>query len=313
MNDAAIDYEQLRRRIPALSDSTKLERIYKGYSSDDKYIVYDLQERPLYLLRTYSIDQDSSKRQEFRALEMMEKQGVRCSRPIEIGTLPEQKLGYMILSYIHGQEASEQLPLLPAKDQYAIGVEAGLELRGIHQVKGSDEMKPWQERAAAKHQRYRTEYAQCGVAIEHEAKVLSFIDRNLHLMHDRPNRFQHDDFHTGNLIVSDGKLSGVIDFNRFDWGDPVHEFLKVGFFSADVSRPFAVGQIHGYYGHSEPDELFWQLYSLYVAMTIVSSVVWILKVKPEELDSMLGKIYKVIEDHDCFELTVPKWYSSYRN
>ncbi|MEF3307848.1 aminoglycoside phosphotransferase family protein [Paenibacillus sp. GYB004] len=308
MSDTTYDYDQLRQGIPALSNSAKLERINKGYSSDAKYIVYDPQERPLCLLRTYSIEQDANKRLEFRALERMEEQGVRCSRPIEIGTLPDQRLGYMIVSYIHGEEASEQLPLLSVEDQYAIGVEAGLELRKIHRIQGPADMKPWQERAEAKHRRYRQEYAKCGVRIEHKSAVFSFIDRHLPLMRDRPNRFQHDDFHTGNLIIADGKLSGVIDFNRYDWGDPVHEFLKVGFFSADVSRPFAVGQIHGYYDHSEPDESFWRLYSLYVAMTIVSSVVWILKVKPEELDSMLGKIYKVIDDHDRFELTVPRWY-----
>jgi len=312
VSNAAIDHEQLRRRIPALSRSAGLERIYKGYSGDDKYIVYDVEKRPLYLLKTYGIEQDARKRTEFRALEMMEGQGVRCSRPIEMGTLPEQKLGYMIVSYIHGEDASEQLPLMSAEDQYAIGVEAGQELRKIHRVQGPADMKPWHERTAAKHQRYRLEYAKCGVRIEQEAKVFSFIDRHLHLMQDRPNLFQHDDFHTGNLIVSDGKLSGVIDFNRYDWGDPVHEFLKAGFFSAEVCVPFAVGQIRGYHDHSEPDESFWRLYSLYVAMTIVSSVVWILKVKPEELDSMLRKIYKVIDDQNCFELTVPKWYSAYR-
>lgn len=129
-------------------------------------------------------------------------------------------------------------------------------------------------------------------------------------MKDRPNIFQHDDFHIANLIVKDRRLSGIIDFNRYDWGDPIHEFVKVGIFSAEVSVPFSIGQIQGYHGDKEPNHAFWQLYSLYLAMTLVSSVVWILKVKPEELDSMLSKIYKVMDDHDDFDLLVPKWYNS---
>lgn len=81
---------------------------------------------------------------------------------------------------------------------------------------------------------------------------------------------------------------------------------------SEVSVPFSVGQIQGYNHYSEPDDEFWQLYSLYLAMTLISSVVWVLKVKPDELDLMLMKIHKVMDDHNNFELTVPKWYSQYQ-
>ncbi|WP_281366158.1 hypothetical protein [Paenibacillus xylanilyticus] len=33
-----------------------------------------------------------------------------------------------------------------------------------------------------------------------------------------------------------------------------------------------MGQIQGYFGGGEPDELFWRLYSLYTAMALVSSM-----------------------------------------
>lgn len=304
-------YEQFRNAIPLLGNSSRLEQIHKGYSSDGKYIVYDSEDHPRYILRTYSIEQDRDKRLEFGRLQLMEQEHVKCSRPIEIGVLPEQGLGYMIVSFIPGNEASEELPRLTKDEQFHVGAEAGLELRKIHRVSCPDQMASWEERMAAKHQRYRTAYAQCGVSINGEAELLSFIDDNLHLMAGRPNLFQHDDYHITNLIVKDAKLSGVIDFNRYDWGDPVHEFLKVGIFSAEVSVPFSVGQIKGYHGIAEPDDEFWRLYSLYLAMTLISSVVWILKVKPGELDVMLQKIHKVMDDHDDFALIVPKWYSEY--
>ncbi|MCZ3365579.1 MULTISPECIES: aminoglycoside phosphotransferase family protein [Methanobacterium] len=41
------------------------------------------------------------------------------------------------------------------------------------------------------------------------------------LTKERPNIFQHDDFHAGNIIINNNKeLTGIIDFNRYDWGDP---------------------------------------------------------------------------------------------
>ncbi|MFB5675340.1 aminoglycoside phosphotransferase family protein [Paenibacillus terreus] len=305
--------EQLRRRIPALQSSSRLEKIHKGYSSDDKYVVYDGSGCPRYILRTFGIERENNKHLEFRSLTWMEEQGVRCSRPVEIGALPDHGIGYMIVSFVEGNDASEELPLLAPEQQFHIGMEAGLELRKIHQIRCPDKLAPWHERMAAKHHRYRTEYNKCGISIRDEERLLSFIDENLHIMQDRPNLFQHDDFHVGNLLVKDGKFSGVIDFNRYDWGDPVHEFVKVGMFSAEASVPFSVGQLYGYHEGREPDRQFWRLYSLYLAMTLISSVVWILKVKPEELELMMAKIHKVMEDHEGFGLLVPKWYSQYQH
>lgn len=294
---------------PLIGGETEFTRIYKGYSGDGKYIASNREGSPRYLLRTYPMEQDPGRRLEFSGLQMMEAQNVNCSRPVEIGTAPELGIGYILATYIEGNDAADELPGLSEEEQYRIGETAGLELCKITQVHCPHPLPSWEERVIAKHRRYREKYAACGVRAYHEPELLAFIDDHLHLIQDRPNRFQHDDFHIGNLIVKDGKLAGVIDFNRYDWGDPIHEFVKVGMFSAEVSVPFCVGQIQGYHRHVEPDETFWQLYSLYLAMTLVSSVVWVLQYKPEELDAMLERIARVMHDHDDFRLTVPKWYS----
>ncbi|RXZ79778.1 aminoglycoside phosphotransferase family protein [Paenibacillaceae bacterium] len=308
MSGKIVDIKQLRHVSPLLRHSTRIEQIHKGYSSDKKYIVYDGYGRPQCILRSYSIDQDANKRLEYNGLQTMAQHDVKCSRPLEIGVLPEYGIGYMIVSYIEGNDAAEELPLLTDQEQFDIGVQAGKELRKIHQAGCPEPMPSWHDRMLTKHRNYRTAYAGCGVAIRNDASLLAFIDRHLDAMQDRPNLFQHDDYHVGNLIVRKGQLSGIIDFNRYEWGDPIHEFVKVGIFSAEVSVPFSVGQIQGYHNFSEPDETFWRLYALYLGMTLISSVVWILKVKPEELDIMMQKIQKVMDDHDNFASTVPKWY-----
>jgi aminoglycoside phosphotransferase (APT) family kinase protein len=298
--------------VPELLDCIRLELIQKGYSSDSKYIAYDRDDQPLYLLRTYTLEEEARKQQEFHVLEQMRDQDVLCSWPITIGVLQDHAMGYMLLSYIDGGDATDELPLLSESEQYEIGLQAGAELQKIHQIHAPDIIEPWYDRTVAKYKRYRESYEQIGVKLAFEDKLFSFIEANLLLMKNRPNIMQHDDFHVGNLIVKDGRLSGVIDVNRFDWGDPVHEFLKAGFFSVEVSIPFTVGQIDGYYKNGKPDDSFWALYSLYTAMTILSSIVWILRVKPEELGDMLSRTNKVWDDHDGFDLLVPKWYTSYQ-
>ncbi|NIK71267.1 aminoglycoside phosphotransferase (APT) family kinase protein [Paenibacillus sp. BK720] len=310
--EGGIDMNDLLLAIPELQEGMKLELIQKGYSGDSKYTAYDRHGKAVYLLRTYALKEEARKQQEFRVLEQLREQEVICSLPIAMGRLEALGLGYMLLSYIEGGDAIDELPGLSLSRQYEIGLQAGAELRKINRIEAPPSIEPWENRVIAKYSRYREGYEQSGVTIAFEEKLFAFIDANLGLLKGRPNRLQHDDFHTGNLIVKDGRLSGVIDVNRFDWGDPVHEFLKAGFFSVEASIPFAVGQIDGYYEGRELEESFWGLYSLYMALTILSSIVWILRVRPEELGDMLARVSKVWEDHDGFERLVPKWYSDYK-
>ncbi len=124
-----------------------------------------------------------------------------------------------------------------------------------------------------------------------------------------PNRFQHDDFHLENLIVRDGKYVGVVDFNGYDWGDPLHDFVKIALFARDISIPYSIGQIVGYYNGKISEE-FWRLYAVYVGMTVFSSVVWCLRAAPHMLDDMLERLTIVLEDHKNFELSKPIWFDS---
>lgn len=295
--------------IPFLKEKgMKITPIYKGYSNDCKYVVDGGASK--YLLRTYDLSHAETKQIEYEALKSMERQQVSCSRPLEIGTIEPLNLGYMLLTYIEGEDASEALPACNTTQQYNIGLEAGQQLRLIHQLQAPSNIASWHDRKLAKHGRYIEAYKKLGISIKGDTKIMSFIDTHIELMQDRPNLFQHDDFHVGNLIVQEQKQSGVIDFNRFDWGDPVHEFLKAGMFSSEVSIPFSIGQIRGYHHMKDPDEPFWSLYSLYMAMSMIASVVWISKVKSDETDSMLERIDRIIADHHYFDEVKPNWYNN---
>ncbi|NBC69270.1 phosphotransferase [Paenibacillus sacheonensis] len=299
----------LRLRIPELNGTSDLVRLDKGYSSDVKYAVYGAGSQPVQILRTFDHGQEAGKRIEYENLQLAAGHGVKCSEPIAFGILPDLELGYILVSYIEGDEASEALPRLSERAQFDIGLQAGEQLKLMNSIDCPVQMASWQDRIMAKYRRYRSDYADCGVSIRRESELFAYIDKHLSGLEGRPNRFQHDDFHPANLIVKDGALSGVIDFNRCDWGDPVHEFVKVGMFGSEVSVPFSVGQIRGYHGGREPAEEFWRLYSLYLATTMISSVVWTLKVVPDQMEEMLGRIHRVLEeDHDGFAQMMPKWY-----
>jgi aminoglycoside phosphotransferase (APT) family kinase protein len=301
-----MNISDIKSYIPSMTNITDISLVTKGFSYDAKYFLYEQSEWPSYVLRTSPKDQTQQKMKEYEIITQIYEMKVKTSKPIECGTIDSLDICYMILSYVEGDDASEILPSLSYDEQYQIGIEAGKELRIMHDL-AAPSMESWYERRLSKHNRQYESYRNCGVKLPEEALIASFINQNLNLMTDRPNRFQHDDFHPSNLIVYQRSYSGVIDFNRYDWGDPYHDFLKIAYFSREVSIPFCKGQINGYFNGVVPQE-FWKLYALYAAMIIFPTITWTLQVVPEQLDSMLARIRVVLEDHQNFEEIVPLWY-----
>ncbi|NLA99924.1 MAG: phosphotransferase [Methanomicrobiales archaeon] len=84
------------------------------------------------------------------------------------------------------------------------------------------------------------------------ARLSRYIQENIPCIRDAGRTFLHGDHRPANLIVRGGRLTGIIDLNRYDWGDPVHDFLKTAFFTRATSIPFSVGQIDGYHEGAVP-------------------------------------------------------------
>ncbi|PEE32697.1 aminoglycoside phosphotransferase family protein [Bacillus cereus] len=292
--------------IQIVKDAANIEEISKGFSPDKKYIITNANNEK-YLFRTGDIKEYERKKIEFQILNEMVKRNVQAQRPIEIGILEEEGVCYSIFSYLEGEDAKKLLPTYSPKEQYDIGIEAGKDLAKMHTYEAPNNILPWYERAMKKHSKYVEAYKTCGINIKNDDKIIKFIEENEIYLKNRPNRFQHDDFHLENIIVRDARYVGVVDFNGYDWGDPIHDFVKIALFARDISIPYSIGQIEGYFNRKIPEE-FWKLYKVYVGMTVFSSVVWTLRAAPHMLDDMLERLTIVLEDHNNFELSKPIWF-----
>ncbi|RDW18222.1 aminoglycoside phosphotransferase [Oceanobacillus arenosus] len=298
--------ELLAKQVPFIRNYKDVIPINKGFSSDEKYLVHMDEENNKLLLRTFNLEELECKRKEYLILAKMQDYDVACSRPLAIGEAGGR--GYMITTYIEGKDAADELQKISDQEQFRIGFEAGKELRKIHQCTAPNYITAWHVRKEEIHLKYVESYLSCGIKVKNDQQIINFINDNRYLMKERPNLLQHDDYHVRNIIVNNNNFAGIIDFDRNDWGDPIHEFLKIGIFSREVSIPFSIGQIKGYFNNTEPDEYFWRLYSLYLAMSVFSTVVWTLKAIPDNMDDMLDKVYLFLDDHDYFERLKPKWY-----
>lgn len=302
MNDTIQAFQE---RVQLLQNATKIIELSKGYSPDKKYVVY-VDDRKL-LLRVGNLDGYQKKKVEFHILNQMQRLNVQASQPIDIGMIEDLSLCYTIYSYIEGKDAKDILHTLTPEEQYKLGTEAGIQLFRMHKYEAPSPMNTWYERAMAKHYRYLNAYKTSGIKIKKDEKIITFIEENKHYLKHRPNSLQHDDFHLGNIIVNNKQYAGVIDFNNYDWGDPYHDFVKVALFQREVSIPFSIGQIEGYFKHDIPDD-FWMLYSIYSGMVVFSSIIWSLRFAPDQLDEMLSRLHVLLEDHRNFELLKPTWY-----
>ncbi|MFJ5564293.1 aminoglycoside phosphotransferase family protein [Lysinibacillus xylanilyticus] len=298
--------EQLLKEMPLLKDHKEFKKINKGFSSDEKYFISLKNSDEKYMLRFFPISQFEDREKEFAILKTVETYTNKAIKACEIGKIQDH--GYMVTTYMDGNDVEEELLVLTEREQYQLGFEAGQELLNLHKIQAPKHIESWYEQKRLKHKKYVEAYLACPIKIDQDEKILQFIDNHMLLMENRPNIFQHDDYHPSNLIALEGKFKGIIDFGRYDWGDPIHEFLKIGIFTRNISVPFSIGQIKGYFNEEEPSDEFWTLYSLYLAMCVFSTVVWTLKTIPEDMDNMRNKINIFLNDHQYFNNIKPSWY-----
>ncbi len=280
-----------------------IEFLDKGFSDERKYVIWEGGE-PTYLLRISGIEKLRRRRHDFELLRTHHNRGIRCSPPLEFGIDERSRLCYALLGYIPGESGSDAIPKLPDSVQYDIGMDAGRELWALHQLKHPTGNFDWFDARVAKYHSKVVQAREYGLTFKGQVKVERYIDTNIRLLRESEVRFQHDDYHLDNLIVREGELQGVIDFNRCDWGDTVEDFYKVPWFTTAISIPFARGQVDGYLDVASPHR-FWERYNLLVALNLHGSLIFALQ---ENMDWWPERLDRIVFEHDFEKGGPPGWF-----
>ena len=180
---------------------------------------------------------------------------------------------YLLMERLPGQPLSDD----PACDPDAVLRQVGAALAEAHGVTADrygylgphEPMAPqetWRDAFRAMWGKLIADIVACGHYSEQEAE--GFVQLFDHYQdafdYDGPARLLHMDVWAQNILVGDdGRLSGLVDWDRAVWGDPEIEFAVLDY--CGVSRPaFWEG-----YGRSRPDSpasrirhLFYYLYEL---------------------------------------------------
>ena len=290
------------RIFQSFESFSAVEPITKGWSEDKKYCV-TLADGTKYLLRITPIERYETRKSLYATLQKVAALRLPMCMPVEFGTCDDGV--YALHSWIDGEDLTDVLPLLSETEQYVLGLQSGEILRKLHTIPAPESQEEWASRFNRKTDTKIQKYHECGLRFDGDEHVLAYIEHNRHLLENRPQCFQHGDYHVGNMMMQDDALT-IIDFDRYDFGDPWEEFNRI-VWSAAASPHFATGQLRGYFG-GEPPLAFFQLLAFYIASNTLSSVYWAIPFGTAEIDTIMAQAQDVLRWFGNMQSPVPTWY-----
>ena len=292
------------------SDWESVEQVNKGYSSDQKYKVMTKKGEEL-LLRIADGSVHKQKLKEYEIICKYARLGFEMSRPLECGLCDNGTYSYMLLTWVQGEDLETAMAQLSREEQYQLGRSAGRILRQIHGIPVAPGDVPAQTKKEKKLLQLER-YEQSSVRIAGDETAVQYVKDNIDKLWLEPPVYLHGDFHPGNLILTPQKTLGVIDFNRWEVGDPYEEFYKLESFGVEVSVPYCIGQIDAYFQDKVPMQ-FWETLAVYVAHASLFSIKWAEKFGQEDVDGMVKRCKAAMEHYDGFRRVVPTWYEEKKN
>ena len=286
-------YDQIERRIA----------IDKGWSGDRKFKLITNQGGS-YLLRISPEEKWERLLDSFSKMQWLAEQGIPMCRPVEIGRCDDGV--YVIHSWVSGRDAEDVIPSVSLQKQYQYGVDAGRILKTIHTLPAPSGIQPWKIRFGTKLDLKIRRYEECPLKYENGQCFLDYLRNNRNLINDRPQTYQHGDFHSGNMMIDNDSVLTVIDFDRDDYGDPWHEFNRI-VWSAQLSPQFASGIVDGYFDEEVPLE-FWKTLAYYICYNALSSLPWAIRFGEQEIQVMRRQAKQILSWYDDMNLIIPNWY-----
>ena len=292
--------------IKASANWVSVELVNKGWSDDKKFLVTTGEGKQL-LLRVSDIGNYDAKKKEYEIITKYAQTGIKMSEPVEFGTCDDGKSVYILLTWLEGEDLESVLPRLSEREQYLLGRQAGDMLKRIHSIPVAPEDVP-QKTKQEKKLWQLSRYEDSAVRIDGDEPAIKYVKDNIDEIWQVPAVYQHGDYHPGNLIYGEDGIIGVIDFNRWEVGDPYEEFYKLESFGIEISVSYCIGQIDAYFGGDIP-EGFWRANAVYVAHASLFSIKWAEKFGQEDIDGMVRRARAAFANYDSFKTVVPKWYT----
>ena len=232
-------------------------------------------------------------------------------KTIEIGEYDSKV--YWIQEWIEGVDLREVIENIPLEKQYDLGFDAGMALKKLHSIKLPDHfiLEPWNVRYNRKIDLKIKNYNNCHLKYNNGELFINYLQNNRHLLDDRPNSFQHGDYHIGNFMLDKNNNLVIIDFEGYNYGDPWEEFDRL-VWCTEKSPKFAKGMVDGYFNNQVPI-VFFKTILLYISNNILSSLPWAVNYGEEQIEIMKNLANNELKFYKNFTTVIPTWYNDENN
>ncbi len=230
--------------------------------------------------------------------------GLNMNVPVEVAACNDDKLAYTIYSWVEGADADRRILNAHTPEQVKFGEKAGVLLKKIHSVDAPEDIMPWYEFYSPRLDALLKRFAEIKTPFKGDKAAIAFLNNNRDLLKNRPQTALHGDFRSGNLIFDAEGEYGVIDFDRWCWGDPYMDFQCI---RRSCSVPFSRGQINGYFEGSIPRDFF-SLMCFYTAAEIIRGICEAYPHGTHAISEAVSYAEKTAREYGGFEGMVPSWY-----
>jgi aminoglycoside phosphotransferase (APT) family kinase protein len=213
---------------------------------------------------------------------------------------------------LYGRSGQDELINLDRYKQYELGIEAGLNLKLIHCCPiPPRQQSSWADCQVKRWRIFQDAYRCRRHKIAYEQKIFSLIKNYIPLLVDRPQRLLHGGFHTDNIVLSYECSLSLIDFDSWQYGDPLFDLANVLTRIRHVSLPYAIGILDCYFAFEISDyEL--RLLTLYGAMDLIEQVVAARTKSNEAIETALERVQVFLRDLQGCKNICPSWYKRMR-
>lgn len=295
--------EEIIELIGENRDFVSSQKLNLGWSDEEKYILTCTSGARL-LLRLLSKDSYISQLEPLMKLEKFSKTCDNVPKILSYGIASDNKTAYILLEFIEGECAMQEICKFSEYEQYNFGLVMGKTISDFHNLSKPMVYREESENYAKKVLGYVEFYINNKERYlflkDKDKKVLEFLET----IKTEPIIMLHNDFHLGNMIIGNNKIS-LIDFNRATYGMAIKEFDGIAW-SVRSSKYFAMGIIDAYLENQDEDEFFKILHG-FINIWQLQMLVFIENQDEDEKKEVI-ELLKFTESWYNGDSDIPSWY-----
>lgn len=274
-----------------------IEKFESGASSIDKYIVE--KENKKCLLRFYDIRFFNDRCEAFKNMEFLYNNGVFVPKVYEYGEFNNK--GYSVIEWIDGKPLNELLNNDTDIQNY--GTKVAKELLKMHKIYVKDKIDVYKKYLKSLNNRLE-KIDKLNININYN-EMLSYVNDNINLLKGRDTSIIHGDFHPGNIVISNDKVS-FIDLDVCKKGFP---WIDLSTNACYMDNPnFYTVVINEYFNGEIPD-VFWTIYNLYGILYCLDYLLYCERIKNKNIKDGIDVINQFLSYTNNFKNEKPDWFN----